>query len=135
MSLADDVTGILPFLREQAESLMLDSCRIERPGALATDPNTGVVSPTHTLVYEGSCKVQATISQSSSPEAGERQYTVQDYRVDIPVGAGPLEIDDRVTITDSQLDPMLVGQVFRVIELFNKSFATAQRCRVEVVTG
>jgi len=58
---------------------------------------------------------------------------VQDSRVDFPVSAGPLAVDDVVTITASVLDPQLVGTVFRVVELFHKSMATAQRTRVETV--
>jgi hypothetical protein len=83
-----------------------------------------------TPVYAGPCKVQQTISQASNPEAGGHAFTVQDSRVDFPVSAGPLLVDDVVTVTSSVLDPQLVGRVFRVIELFHKSFATAQRTRV-----
>jgi hypothetical protein len=44
-------------------------------------------------------------------------------------------VDDTVTITAAVLDAQLVGRVFRVVELFHKSFATAQRVRVEEVAG
>jgi len=120
--------------RARAEALMIDTCLVRRPGEDQTDWQTGNVSPTYTPVYEGKCKVQLTAAQSTSPEAGEAQFTVQSLRVDVPVSAGPLQVDDTVTITASVLDPQLVGSVFRVVELFRKSMATAQRTRVEWVS-
>lgn len=121
--------------RREAEALMLDSCTVGRPGAPVTDPETGVVSPSTVPVYAGPCKVQQTISQGSTPTAGGHQFTVQDSRADFPVSAGPFAVDDVVTVTAAVLDPQLVGRVFRVVELFHKSFATAQRCRVEEVVA
>jgi hypothetical protein len=120
--------------RREAEALMIDACTVTRPGESITDPETGEVTPSSTPVYSGPCKVQQTISQASNPTAGSHAFTVQDSRVDFPVSAGPLAVDDVVTITSSVLDPQLVGSVFRVVELFHKSMATAQRTRVEQVT-
>jgi len=113
---------------------MLDSCDVMRPGEPVTDPETGDVTPSATFVYSGPCKVQQTISQASNPTAGSHAFTIQDSRVDFPVSAGPLMVDDVVTITASVLDPQLVGSEFRVVELFHKSMATAQRTRVEQAT-
>ena len=119
--------------REAAESLMVDACTVTRPGPVVTDPVTGNVTPSSTPAYTGACKVQQTISQASNPTAGGHAFTIQDSRVDVPVSAGPLKVNDVVTITASVLDPQLVGTVFRVVELFHKSMATAQRTRVETI--
>lgn len=113
---------------------MLDTCTVHRPGELVTDAD-GNVAPTLTLVYSGPCKVQQTITQASTPSAGGHQFTLQDSRVDFPVEAGPLAVDDVVTLTASVLDPQLVGREFRVTELFHKSYATAQRTRAEEITA
>jgi len=121
--------------RQAAESLMVDVCVVDRQSGESTDYQTGNVTPTYSLVYSGPCKVQATISQSKNPEAGEHQFTVQEYRVDVPVAAGPLGVGDRVTVTSAANDLFLDGRVYRVVELFHKSFATAQRCRVEEVVA
>jgi len=121
--------------RAAAELLMVDACAVHRPGELFTDFDTGVVSPGMALVYEGVCKVQQTIAQSSNPSAGGHSFTVQDARVDLPVLAGPFLVGDVVTITSSVLDAQLVSRRFRVVELFHKSFATAQRIRVEEITA
>lgn len=135
------IAGTVPFLREQAESMMFETCTVHRPGAPVTDPNTGAVTPSMTLIYgpdspeEGKCKVQQTIAQSSNPTAGGHSFTVQSTRWDTPVSAGPFLVDDVVTMTSGTLDPQLIGRVFRVVELFHKSMATAQRTRVEEVTS
>ena len=117
--------------RRDAEELMLDTCRIERPGEAVTDPESGVVTPTFTLVYEGPCKVQQTMAQSRSAEAGGALYSLQDTQVQVPVGAGPVQTEDRVTILSGVYNPALIGNVYRVTELSKKSFATAQRLRAE----
>ena len=117
--------------RALAESLMVDTCRIERPGESVTDPESGVVSPSFTLVYEGPCKVQQTLAQSSTAEAGGAVYTVQDTAVHIPVGVGPVAPGDRATMLTGVYNPALVGNVYRVTDLYEKSLQTAQRLRVE----
>ncbi len=121
--------------RVAAEALMLDACTVHRPGTPVTDPASGVVAPSLTLIYTGKCKVQKTASQASNPTAGGHSFTVQDSRVDFPVSAGPFLVDDVVTVTASVLDPQLVGRAFRVIETFHKSGATAQRTRVSEVVA
>lgn len=134
MTFAADILAALPALRVQAESLMIDSCTVERPGGLVTDAE-GNVAPVLTPVYAGRCKVQKTATQAANPSAGGHQFTLQDSRVDFPVGAGPLAVDDVVTLTAAALDPQLVGRLFRVTELFHKSYATAQRTTVSEVVA
>jgi len=134
MSLVDDVLATLPGMRAAAESLMLDTCVVHRPGEPITDSD-GNVTPSLTLLYTGPCKIQQTLAQSSNPVAGGHQYTVQDTRWDTPVGVGPFAVDDVVTITDAVLDPQLTGKVYRVSEEFHKTGATAQRTRVEEVVA
>lgn len=131
MSLAADVSAILPFLRAQAESLMVDTCVIERPGPSVMDPVTGKVKPSYTPVYSGKCKLQQTLAQPSSREAGGALYTAQDTRLDLPVGVGPVAVDDRVTMVSAANTPAIPGTVFRVLGPFEKSWQTAQRVRVE----
>lgn len=121
--------------RREAEALMADACTVQRPGAPGTDYVTGVVSPSLTLIYTGACKVQQTIAQSSNPTAAGHSFTVQGSRVDLPVSSGPFLVGDVVTVTASVLDAQLVSRKFRVLELFHKSFATAQRVRVEEITA
>jgi len=121
--------------RTQAELLMFDACVVDRPGPVVTDPDTGVAAPSLSRIYAGKCKVQQTIAQSSNPTAGGHSFTVQSTRWDTPVSAGPFAVNDVVTMTGAVLDPQLVGRVYRVVELFHKSGATAQRVRVEEVSA
>ena len=121
--------------RLAAEALMLDTCTVGRPAEAYTDADSGQVVTAYATVYEGPCKVQQTIAQSSSPTAVGHAFTVQGARLDLPISAGPVAVDDTVTIVSSSQDPQLVGRVFRVVELFHKSFATAQRVRVEEVVA
>jgi len=127
--------------REAAEALMIDTCEVRRPGGQTTDPDTGEVSTSGPVVYgpespeKGKCKVQQTIAQSSKPEAGGLVFTVQDARIDFPVSAGPFHVNDVATLKTSELDPQLVGRMFRIVEVFHKSMATAQRTRVEEITS
>ena len=129
------LVGIVGQGRAAAESLMLDTCTVGRPGAPVTDPNTGAVTTPLTTIYTGKCKFQQTLAQSSNPVAGEHQFTVQDVRWDTPVGAGPFLVDDVVTVTAAALDPDLTGKVFRVTDPFHKTGATAQRTRVKEVSA
>jgi hypothetical protein len=131
--------------RTQAELLMFDACIVDRPGPVVTDSDSGVVAPSMSRIYPtpeelaagnpGKCKVQQTSAQSSNPTAGGHSFTVQSTRWDTPISAGPFAVNDVVTMTGAVLDPQLVGRVYRVVELFHKSGATAQRVRVEEVSA
>lgn len=114
---------------------MIDQCVIERRTGDSTDPDTGVVVGVFEPVYEGACKVQSTVSQSTQAEAGEHRYTVQSLAVHISVSALGVKVGHQIRVVDSILDPGLGGRVFRVVETFNKSFATAQRLSAEEVTS
>lgn len=120
--------------RALAESLMIDTCIIDRPGEAVTDPETGAVTPSYAPVYVGKCKVQQTLAQSASPEAGGAVYTVQGARLDVPVGVGPVETGDRVRLSTGVHNPALAGNVYRIVEIYEKSWQTAQRVRVEELT-
>jgi hypothetical protein len=117
--------------REVAESLMLDTCTIVRLGELATDPETGVTTPSETTLYTGKAKVQGLDPQEMNPEAGGATLTVQRYRVDVPVGSYRPAVGDVVEIGTARLDPNLIGRRYRVVALLHKSYATAYRMAVE----
>lgn len=110
---------------------MIDKCTVHRPGTKITDPTTGKVSRPMEPIYDGRCEFQQTVAQSTEAEAGEHQFTVQDIMWKTPVAAGPFQIGDVVKVTSSAEDPHLAGRQFRVSELFFKTYATAQRSKVE----
>ncbi|MEV8180328.1 DUF6093 family protein [Specibacter sp. NPDC078692] len=130
--------------REDAESVMFDTCVIDRPGVPVTDA-AGVVTTPKTRVYPtpaeiadgnpGRCKVQQTIAQGGGPVAGGHVFIVQDGRLDLPVSAGPFAVDDVATLTSSLKTPHLVGNIYRMAEVYEKSYPSAQRIRVKQVTA
>lgn len=135
MSLADDVLSILPFFREQAESLMIDRARVDRLDGESTDPVSGVVVPVLVPVETSvACKVQSVQAQAAVSNVGEDQFTVEQLVWQAPYGSGPYRVGDVVTYLESPLDPVMVGSVYRITELARKSFKTAQRFNVEVIT-
>lgn len=126
-----ELTAQLAESRADAESLMLDSCVVRRPGETTTDPGTGEPTTPMTEVYSGKAKVQTYEAQESNPEAGEAVLTFQRYQVHVPVGSFEPAVGDVVEITTAALDAHLVGHTFRVVAPLDKSMATAYRLGVE----
>lgn len=131
MSLVDDILRALPVFRAEAESLMLDSCSITRPGEPVTDPDTGNVTNEPVTVYTGRCKVQSKDSATSNPEAGEATFTVVSRQVHIPANAADVKDGDVITITASRLNAFTVGKQYRVEGFTPDSFDTAARMPVK----
>lgn len=140
---ADVLSFALGIGRRKAAATMKDACIITRAGVGEPDPVTGerprvqvypdpAWSAAHPL-KKGPCKVQAFVAQESNREAAEADYTVQRYRVDVPVGSFEPEVDDEVTMTDVRFDPHLAGRKYRVVGPLHKTAATAYRLAVEEV--
>lgn len=117
---------------------MVDTCVIRRVTGQATDPETGVVTPTVAQVYTGKCKIQESSGFAGSgrvPDAGEHTYTLLAYVLHLPMSATAPGEGDLVEITASVLDPALVGREYRIAKEFAKTFATARRLEVEETTS
>ena len=125
---------VLGLGRSAAESLMLDSCTIARPGEPVTDNGTGEVVTPSVPVYAGKCKVQSKDSSVSSPEAGGHSFTVVSRQVHIPAGSADVRDGDVITITAATLT-QLVGKVYRVDGFTPDSYDTAFRIPVKEVTS
>ena len=133
MSLAGDVLAILPVLRAQAESLMIDECTITRPGEPVTDPETGDVTNEPVTVYEGKCKVQSRATEATNPEVGGATFTVVSRQVHIPANSADVQNDDVVTITASRMNVFTVGKQYRVEGFEPDSLDTAARLPVKIL--
>lgn len=133
--LGDDIAAALPELRAQAESMMVDTCKVEYVNGTTWDEGSGTSVPAYATRYEGKCRVQTTLTSEANPNAGEREWTVQSLTVAVPMSAIGFEVGDRVTITSAALDADLVGRVFTVVALAHKTHMTARRLRVDEVTG
>ena len=119
--------------RRQAESLMLDTCTITRPGEVVTDPVTGEVTNSTATVYAGRCKVQSKNSATASPEAGGAVFTVVSRQVHIPANAADVRDGDVVKITASALNAFTVGKQYRVEGFTPDTFDTAARLPVKEI--
>lgn len=125
---------------------MVDDCVIRRPSTSSefnSDPAVlDYVSAPPTTVYGGTgrhaddkCRIHGYQPQESTPDSGQHVFTVQRYFISIPIGKGPVAVNDVIEITGALLDAANVGRKFRIASLFNKTFATAQRLMVDEVTA
>ena len=123
--------------RAAALAGMTDAVIIRAPDSFGPkDPATGkrpVVAGA--IRYEGAAKVQSYEAYSAAASSGAHMYTVQNHRVDIPVGAGPVFAEDIVTVTASELNPHLVGDRSTVAGVPAKSQTTAQRLQCQMIAA
>lgn len=128
--IGDDLTRFLPELQAQAESLMVDTCTITRGGGgeWVVDPETGYEVPDEgAQVYAGKCKVQTYEAFESKRDVGAQTVVQQRYTIHVPVGSGPFEVGDVVTVA-ARVYP---ERKFRVAGTHEKSLQTAQRLLVD----
>jgi hypothetical protein len=140
------VLDLLAEGRAAAEAIMLDACTITRvtgpEGEM--DPETGLRDPAPTeTIYplpgavaplDGRCKVQTYEPHESTKESGDHVFTEQRYHLHLPIGAGPIAVNDTATITEAAADAGLVARSYRIAGLHHKSLATAQRLLVDEIT-
>jgi hypothetical protein len=137
------IEALLSRGRAAAESLMLDTCVISRPGAgereydkdkmRYTDPDREVVYGPDLEPHRGKCRIQirAVVASITESDAGGRVGSVQQFELQLPVvGTDGVTIDDVVEITSAAHDPSLVGRQFTVKARHEKSQATARRLPV-----
>lgn len=134
MTFATEVTAALLEGRRLAESLMIDTCTVQRVTGHTPNEDGTVTDVLGEPVYTGRCKVQTYEPYQSNPEAGGATFTVQRYAVHVPVGSFAPAVDQVVVIAAATLDPYLAGRRFRVVALLHKSAATAYRLAVEEVS-
>jgi hypothetical protein len=122
--------------RARAEEQMLDTCSIARVTGLSTDPDTGVVTPTATTVYTGKCKVQQGGVPIGAPtNVGEASVMFTHLQLHVPISATDVRADDVATITAAALDPDLVGRRYTISAPAAKTFLTARRFDVQLVSS
>lgn len=125
--IGDEIRATLPFLQQQAESMMTTSCVIRRGGTVEPDPVTGAdVVVGGITVYDGGdgnpgCKVQSREGEARSAEVADATVTSQRWEIHVPVSSGPYQVGDVVDVT---------GRMFRVEALHIKSWQSAQRLPV-----
>ena len=125
MTLGADIAGQIPFLRSQAESLMVDTARVTRPGGEPTfDPDTGLLTPSDgTVIFTGPCRLMAPTQggMANTPVFGEQQVTESRYVACFRHDATDAKIGDIVTFTESD-DPDVLDRSFRIAAVPASSF-------------
>lgn len=121
--------AVLARGRAAAEAGMVDACQIRRVTGRATDPFSGVETPTYLNpdVYAGKCRVQQALAQAQQQDVGQDYLLLLRLEVQLPMTVVGLRVGDEITITASVSDPDLPGRVFLVRDLFHKTDATARR--------
>lgn len=137
--LGDDIARALPELRAHAESMMRDTCTVERHtgNGRVWDELTGTYSdPEPVTIYSGRCRVRARDAQDQSLTVGEAAWSVTDVVVSLPLSAPAPPVDAVVTITTigPLSDPSLLGSRFSVAGSLSKSSRpTARRLHCKEV--
>lgn len=122
--------------RRAAEALMIDTCTVTRLTGSSTDPETGVITPTTATIYTGKCKIQQPGVASGGPaNLGEATVMVSHPQLHLPIAATGVRSDDVATVTAAALDPDLVGRRYAIRVPAAKTFATARRLDIELVTS
>ena len=114
---------------------MVASCVIERRTGRVLDEVTLEYVDTWTLVYAGRCRVKVVQTQPRDPSPGGRTFIVTDALVQLPVQDVDFADNDRVTVTASTFDPVLVGVVLTVTSRELREHATMRRLHVSEVVS
>lgn len=135
------VAGVLARGRRAAEALMVDTCRITRPGTGERDYDKGTMQytdPQREVVYEGKCRVQLTAQSvgASNQAAGERLTTIQVAELQLPVvGTEGVAVHDVAEILTAKNDDALQGRQLTIAARHEKTHATSRRLRLKEATS
>lgn len=129
------VDALLARGRRAAEALMVDTCTIRRRTGEATNPESGVVTPTYSAVYTGKCRLQQPTGQANERDVGEATILMLRFELQLPMSVVGVQADDVVQVTASQMDPDLVGREFAVRGLSHKTHGVMRRLQLEEVTS
>lgn len=122
--------------RRLAESLMVDTCTIRRRSGQTQDPDTGVVTPTYTILYSGQkCRVQSRGYWGQRTDVGQNDLILLQLEVQLPIAVTGLRVHDEITVTASVHDPDLVNRRFVLKDEMHKSHATSRRVMCTEITG
>lgn len=140
--LGDDIAAVLPGLRAQAESMMVDGCAISRQRldengkpVQVMDPVTLELTFVWDEVHSGPCRIQRRdISAMPESVVGDFEYGVSPMEVQLPFSVTAAKRGDRVMVTAAVFDPRLEGAVATVLAVPDKTHATKRALLCRVVT-
>ncbi len=139
MILGDALTAALPELRQQAESLMVDSCTVTRAtGATTLDPVTLAEVPVFAAVWSGACRIQRSGALSPREVSGAAGYEfgIDSVMAQLPIAATGIQRGDvlEVTAVGPVTDPDVLGMKATVQANLAKSHATKRTLICEEVS-
>jgi hypothetical protein len=123
----------LPFLRAEAEGLMVDAGTAWRPtGGTTYDDESQTEVPVLTGLFDSRCKIQTGGLQARDEEVGERTSAVVSLELHLPAATAPLAAGDEFEVaTPHALSTVPAGTVYRVVAPVEGSLKTARRYQVE----
>lgn len=128
-----DVAQALPELRAQANSLQVDLATITRFGPSVFDPDTGLLTPSETVIFTGlPCQLRKPATTLETQALyGEEQVTKSRFIACFPHTVTGVELDDVITFTTAG-DPEALVRAFRVIAIPTMTFLVSRNYGVEV---
>ena len=137
--LGDDIAAVLPEMQAHAESMMVDSCVIERDtGETTMDPVTLEEVPVFAQVHAGKCRVQrpGAVVGGNEPVVGESEFGVQVVHFQLPLSALGIRRGMRARVTAvGSSDPDLLGLVATVQANLTKTHPTKRTLVCEEVVS
>ena len=104
----DDLTAHLGTVRAEAESLLTDTCELQRKASRTIDPDTKQATDVWTTYRTSKCRLRTIDNQPNVSSVAGQGVTTVAMTVSVPLAVDDVQLDDRVHVTESG-DPSLVG--------------------------
>lgn len=139
-SLGEALSVALPELQRHAESMMLDTCIVDRKTGTtqSSTPPFGAIDTYSDPLYEGKCRVQRLGGAvgGGEPVTGEAEFGVQTVHFQLPLSAAGIKRGDRMRVTAlGSSDPDLLGLTATVQANLTKTHPTKRTLVCEEVTS
>ena len=118
--------------RQLAATMMVDTGRVTRDGEPTFDPDTGLVTPSATTIYEGPVWMRMPTVLESEVLFGEEQVSRTRYLAVFPYDVTGVRAGDVITLTETE-DPDAEGREFRVLSVPTRTYYDSKRFPCEVV--